>query len=151
VLPLFPRKVTGFKKRVGRYKNALWPVGVFVDASCDKTEVHRLSLSGLVNGDFTVGKRLANTTVEISPLHALTLIDSRKTGWPVLHSWPVPKLQSQHQLPVGDVNPSTVLEAYLAKRGDPFETELFVQSHTRLVRKSRSADRDVYASSAQER
>jgi hypothetical protein len=84
--------------------------------------------------------------------------------WPLLHSstlerlaglfcirGPIPKLLSQHQLPVGNVNPSTVLEAYLAKRCDSLETELFMQGHTRLIRKSRSADRNVYASRPQER
>ena len=62
-----------------------------------------------------------------------------------------PELLSQHQLPVGDVDPFIVLETYFANRCDPLETELFMQSHTCLVRKSRSAYGNVYASRPQGR
>lgn len=85
---------------------------------------------------------------ETSLLHALTL---EKLGGLFFIRGPISKLPSQHQLPIGDVNPSIVLEAYLAKRCDPLEAELFMQSHTRVIRKSRSADRNVHPSRSEER
>ncbi len=36
MLPLFPRKVTRFKKCMRRYKHALWLVGIFVNAIVTK-------------------------------------------------------------------------------------------------------------------
>jgi len=56
---------------------------------------------------------------------------------------------SQQKLPVGDIDPSAVLEADLAKCSDALETQLLMQSGARVVRKRCAADRNVYAASSQ--
>lgn len=42
-LPLVSGKVARIEKRIGRYKYALWLVGIFVNSSCDETEIHRVN------------------------------------------------------------------------------------------------------------
>src|SRR6185312_2516773 len=57
---------------------------------------------------------------------------------------------SEHYLPVGDVDPPLVLEADLAKRRYALEAQLFVQAHARFVRQGSAADGDVYAPCSEE-
>src|SRR6478735_2191514 len=52
---------------------------------------------------------------------------------------------SQQQLPVGDIYPSIVLEADLAKSGNSLETQLLMQRDTRFIRQGNAADGDMNA------
>lgn len=40
VLPLVRREVARVEESMRRHKHALWPVGIVVNSSCDKTEEH---------------------------------------------------------------------------------------------------------------
>src|SRR5678815_344735 len=57
----------------------------------------------------------------------------------------------EQELQVGNVDPSVVLEAYLAKRGDAFESELFMQRNARVVRQRNTTNGDMHAAFSQQR
>ena len=53
-------------------------------------------------------------------------------------------IESQQDLPIGDVNPSVVLKADLTKRSDMLEAQPLMKSDTRFVREGSATDGNVY-------
>ena len=49
----------------------------------------------------------------------------------------------EYELQIGNIDPSVVLEAYLAKRGNAFETQLLMQRDTRVIRQRNAANGDM--------